>query len=640
MSKDKTSAKSEKGKEEKSQVYIPSIQGMNKGVALPSLPSISSLGMLPGKMSPSAGMPLAAGIPPGMMVPQQSQPQAIDFEKVKQKLEGLKKNIVKKYRFTIAFGILPAQAAPMFEEDEQIPKEIADTRPLYALVIIPEEQYKNVPKIKPEIIKMAKETGENLWVLIKTPIDLWNYGLDSKYEFLDAISAMFPLHDSGFLGALRVANIHKSLSLRKFDKYVASYVVGGSLVRGTAGKDSDVDVFIIIDDTDVKRMSRIDLLERLRNIIVHDFIREANALAGVKNILNVQVWLLTDFWQRVKDAEPVAFTFIRDGIPLYDRGTFIPWKLLLKMGRIKPSPEAIDLYMKQGEQTEEIVKRKMLDIMVDIYYGVVTPTQALMMLTGEAPPVPKTIVADVKKVFVDQMKVMTDGNLKTLEKAVHYFKQYEYGKLKEFSGKELDAFLKETKEYNAMLKELRKKIEKNLQQKTAQELYNEVFGLLKTFFGQHPAPELVKQFETQMIKKGKISGRFSLVMKELVNLKSKVSSGKMDALESDRVRKDALELINALVEYAQRADLVKTEKGLVQITYAGNRKAEVVLLGNINFIIEGKDIRKVSDGKLVTSTQEEFDKALSENKGKLTTKISGELFKVLEKELGKFELEL
>ncbi len=625
-SDDKSKPKSEI-KEQVAKTYIPAV----KMPALSSLPQIP-VGMPPlsGRMIP--GMPL----PPPMQSPPQT---ALDFEKIKQKLEGLKKSLVKKYPFTIAFGILPAQAAPMFEEDEMIPKEIADSRPLYAMVVIPEDQYKNIPKIKPEVIKLAKETGENLWVMIKTPVDLWNYGLDSKYEFLDAISAMFPLHDTGFLGALRVANIHKSLALRKFDKYVASYVVGGSLVRGTAGKDSDVDVFIIIDDTDVKRMSRIDLLERLRNIIVYDFIREATALAGVKNILNVQVWLLTDFWQRVKDAEPVAFTFIRDGIPLYDRGTFIPWKLLLKMGRIKPSPEAIDLYMKQGEQTEEIVKRKMLDIMVDIYYGVVTPTQALMMLTGEAPPVPKTIVADVKKVFVDQMKVMSNDNLKTLEKAVHYFKQYEYGKLKELPGKELDAFLKEAKEYNAMLKELRKKIEKTLQQKSSSEIYEEVFGLLKTFFGAHPQPELVKQFESQMIKKGKISGRFSGVLKELVNAKSKSSSGKMDTFESDRIKKDALELINALVEYAQRSDLITSEKGMIQITYAGNRKAEIVLLGNVNFLIEGKDIRKIADGKLVASTREEFDKALAENKGKLTTKVSGDLFHLLEKELGKFELE-
>ena len=569
---------------------------------------------------------------------QQAVQPAIDFEKIKIKLENLKKNILKKYKFTVALGILPGQASSMIEEDEGIPKEISDTKPMHLLVIIPEDEYKNVPKIKPEIIKFIKETGENIWVMIKTPIDLWNYGLDSKFEFIDAISASFPLYDNGFLGALRVANIHKSLVLRKFEKYVASYFIAGSLVRGTAGKDSDVDVFVVNDDTDVKRMPRLELLDKLRGII-YDYIREATALAGVKNILNVQVSLLTDFWQRVRDVEPVAFTFIRDGIPFYDRGTFIPWKLLLKMGKIKPSPEAIDLYMKQGEQTDDFVKRRLLDAMVDIYYGVVTPTQAMMMLAGEAPPVPKTIVADVKKVFVENQRIMSHKDLKTLEKAVHLFKQYEYGKLKDFSGTEIDKFILEARAYNKMLKSLRKKLEKRMQEKTAEEIYSDVFKILKTFFGDKSQNELIKEFNSKMIKKGKIQPRFSSILKELVNTRSKIKSGKLNSKEVDSIKRDATELMNAVVEYGQRADLISAEKGTMQINYSG-RKAELILLGIVNFLIEGKDIRKIENGKISSSTKEEFEKALADNKGKLNTKVTGEVFNVLEKALGKFEVEL
>ena len=503
-------------------------------------------------------------------------------------------------------------------------------------MIIPEEEYKNVPKIKPEIIKFAKETKENLWVFIKTPVDLWNYGLDSKFEFLDAISASFPLHDNGFLGALRVANIHKSLVLRKFEKYVASYFIAGSLVRGTAGKDSDVDVFVVIDDTDVKRMPRLELLEKLRGII-YDYIREATALAGVKNILNVQVSLLTDFWQRVRDVEPVAFTFIRDGIPLYDRGTFIPWKQLLKMGRIKPSTEAIDLYMKQGEQTVEIVKRRLLDAMVDIYYGIVTPTQALMMLAGEAPPVPKVIVEEAKKVFFDKEKIMSEKDIKVIEKAVHLFKQYEYGKLKEYSGKEIDIFLDECVEFNKRLKSLRQKIEKKMHRKSIDELCDNIFKLLATFFGQKGEKELIKEFEMKMVGKGKISPRFMPILKNVVNAREKVRAGKLVSGEADNVKKDAIELLNSLVEYGQRSDLISAEKGIMQITYQ-NRKAELVLTGTKNFLIEGKDIKKIEGGKFTTATKEELEKALAESKGKLNTTISGEVFVALEKTLGKFEI--
>ena len=307
------------------------------------------------------------------------------------------------------------------------------------------------------------------------------------------------------------------------------------------------------------------------------------------------------------------------------------------MGKIKPSPEAIDLYVKQSEQTEEFVKRRLLDAMVDIYYGVVTPTQAMMMLAGEEPPVPKSMVEEVRKVFVEREKIMSSSDLKTLEKAVHLFKQYEYGKLKEFPGTEVDTFLREAKAYNEMLKGLRKKLEKKLQEKAAEEIYSSVFTLLKTFFGNKSQEQLIKDFETQLVKKGKIEQRLLTVVKELAQARDKIKSSKLSQKEVDYVKKNAFDLIQSLTEYAQRADLVTARRGVMQVAYGG-RKAELVLLGTENFLVEGTSIKKISDGAFTDVTKEEFEKALAENKGKLSTQVSGSVFKALEKALGTFEI--
>ncbi|MDZ4226708.1 MAG: hypothetical protein U1B79_01205, partial [Candidatus Pacearchaeota archaeon] len=140
--------------------------------------------------------------------------------------------------------------------------------------------------------------------------------------------------------------------------------------------------------------------------MIFQYIGEATALAGAKkNILNVQVYLLTDFWESVKDAHPVMFTFIRDGVPLYDRGTFLPWKALLKMGRLKPSPEAIDMFMSMGDKSVKRAKQTLLDILVhDIYWSITTPSQALLMLYGLAPPTPKQTANDMKKYLLTRKK--------------------------------------------------------------------------------------------------------------------------------------------------------------------------------------------------------------------------------------------
>ncbi len=573
-------------------------------------------------------------IPQGM--PQAPEELLKKADKLKEELEDFKKKIVRKFSFVSFLSILPTNSFKIFEEDEGIlPEEIAK-KPLHLMMLIPEDQFKNIPKkIKPEVLKIIAETKQNVLVHIKTEIDLWNYGLDSKYEFIDAIANSFPVYDKGLLGNLRLANIHKSLVLRKFEKYVASYVIGGSLVRGTANKDSDVDTFVIIDDTDVKRMPRMHLLEKLRGMI-HDYIREANALAGVKNPLNVQVYLLTDFWDSVKDANPVMFTFVRDGVPMYDRGTFLPWKLLLQMGKVKPSPEAVDKFMKYGEQNEILVTRRMIDAMVDIYWGVVTPTQALMMLTGHAPPAPKTMVADVKKVLVDGEKVMDLSELNFLERVIKLYKDHEHGKLKNVPGKEIDELLIGSKKYDVKLKEIRKKLEAKLIIHDAERSYNEIFGLLKKIFGNKSAEELVKQAEKELISKGKLQPRFAKSLKEIVNMKSKVRGGKITQLEMNVLRRDATELINELLNYAQRIDLVMTEKGVLQVLF-GDKKGELVLTDAGVFFVEAGKIRRV-ENKFESSNKEALERAIRETKDKTQLKLSFLVLQTLSKEIGNFEI--
>ena len=564
---------------------------------------------------------------PGAM-PQVPEELVKKADKLKEELEDFKKKVVKKFPFTHFLSVLPANSFKIFEEDEGLlPEEIAK-KPLHLMMLIPEEEFKNIQKkIKPEVLKLAKETKQELWVHIKTEIDLWNYGLDSKYEFVDAIASSFPLHDKGLLGSLRLANIHKSLVLRKFEKYVASYVVAGSLVRGQAGKDSDVDTIVIIDDTDV---------EKLRGMI-HDYIREATALSGTKNVLNVQVYLLTDFWDNVKDANPVMFTFVRDGVPMYDRGTFLPWKLLLQMGKVKPSPEAVDKFMKYGEQNEGLVSRRMLDAMMDIYWGVITPVQALMMLIGHAPPAPKTMVQDVQKVLVDEEKVMNLQDLKFMERVIKLYKDYEHGKLKTVPGKEIDELLVESKKFDNKMKEIRKKLEDKLIIHDAERSYSEVFDLLEKIFGKKSVAELLKDVDKELIGKGKLPPRFARPLKEIVSMKTKVKLGKVTQLEMTALRRDATELIRELLNYAQRTDLVMTEKGVLQISF-GDKKGELALTDDGAFFVEAGRVMKIENNKFNLSDKMALERAITSTKDKTQLTLSSDVLETLHKELGKFSI--
>ena len=479
-----------------------------------------------------------------------------EMDKTKKEIDKLKNYIIKKYSYVQSVGILPPQSIKLFIDEEEVPKETEKI--MHLLVIVPEDKFKKLPEIKKDLVSEIDKTKQKIWLHLKTPVDIWEMCLDSKFELSAAISMSFPLYDKGFLGALRVAEIHKSLVLQKFEKYVVSYVVGGSLVRGEAIKTSDVDVFIIINDTDVKRMPRLELKEKLRAII-YQYVAEASALAGVKNKLSPQVYLLTDFWESVKDAHPVIFTFIRDGIPIYDRGTFMPWKALLKMGKLKPSPESIDMFMSMGDKTVKRVKATLLDLVLgDIYWSVLTPSQALLMLYGLPPPNVKETVKEMKRVFYEKEKMIEKRYIDILEEiAIKYYKGYEHGKIKEVTGTEVDKLLKDAEDYMKRLKELREQIEKQAQEKLIEEIFKDVFELLKTMFGNKSQAILISEFDKQMVKKGKFTPQHLRILKDIVSARAEFKKGKSNSHKIDQARKNAQILINDIIEYNQRCELVK-----------------------------------------------------------------------------------
>ena len=564
-----------------------------------------------------------------------------EMDKTKQELEKFKKDIVKKYPFTLAIGIVPPQAAEKFDEELGLTPEEKKEKPMHIIMVVPEDKFKEIGKIKSEIVAHIKDMKPKIWLNIITPVDLWNYCLDSKYDIVEALGMSYPLYDKGVLGALRVSQIHKSLCLRKFEKYIYSYVIGGSLVRGEAKETSDVDVFIIIDDTDVKRMSRLELKEKLRGII-YQYVAEAGELAGVKNKLSPQVYLLTEFWEDVKDASPVIFTFIRDGIPLYDRGGFLPWKLLLKMGKIKPSPEAIDRFMAMGDKTQEVVKQRLMDIVLnDLYWSIITPTQALLMLYGIPPPnVPET-VREAKRIFVEKEKMMEKKYIDILENIlITYYKGYEHGEIKTVSGAEVDKLLKDVENYTKKLKEMAVEIEKRAQERTILETYDNVFKILKHLFGNKSEQELVKDFEKDLVKTGKADPKNLSILNEIIDAKKRYKGKKKPTkYEIEDIRKNATYLINHLVEYGQRKDITELNKMMIKVIYDSNKKHAEVFMTNPIFIVEEGRLKKIVDGKSIGANQDEFEKIMAEQKGK-PQRLTEDIMRTLKREFNDFELEV
>jgi hypothetical protein len=90
-----------------------------------------------------------------------------DIEKLRKKLNIFKKQILKKYKYIEAMGILPPQAAPIIEEEEEVDKK-KDEKLIHVLVLVPDDKSKEIPKIKIESIKIIQNIKPKIWLHIKS----------------------------------------------------------------------------------------------------------------------------------------------------------------------------------------------------------------------------------------------------------------------------------------------------------------------------------------------------------------------------------------------------------------------------------------------------------------------------------------
>jgi predicted nucleotidyltransferase/uncharacterized protein (UPF0332 family) len=482
-------------------------------------------------------------------------------------------------------------------------------------------------KLSQIIAKIGSDINPNMVIETIILSELWQSCYDGKYDLTGRVATGAPVFDTGMLAAIKISEIHKQMVLKKFEKYIVCYVLAGSLVQGKAKPDSDIDVFVVIDDTDVKKMTRIELKDKLRAIIIGMGL-EAGELTGIKNKINIQVYILTDFWENIKEANPIIFTFLRDGIPFYDRGIFMPWKQLLQMGRVKPSQEAIDLFMNSGDQMIARVKFKMSSIgMEDTFYAILTPSQAAIMMYGIAPPTPKETPELMREIFVKKEKLLEDEYVDILEANIKLRKDLEHGTKKELSGKEVDKLLDDSDRYLKRIKKLFKQIEKVKEEENLLHQYESTLTLLRDIMKMEgiekvKEEEVMKTFEHELIDTGKMPHRFLRILKDVVKAKKDYDNGSLTKTDITNLQKDSSDLHKFLVEYIQRKRGKEIERTKIRVKY-GKMYGEVIMLGKHAYILhdidgENKQVSRAQlnpDGSIeniTESSNEELDKAMME----------------------------
>ncbi len=586
-------------------------------------------------------------------MPQLPKEVAEKLKQIKEKLDKFQKAIVEKFdKYIMGISLLPPArpeegheiaAQELFKksyaqlsaaEKTQAEQEYKNKVNVLILVDDTDSQKMTKEELRDKLTAIMKavaaDIDKNLAVQTLILSELWQSCYDGKHDLLQMIAVSAPIYDLGMLSAIKIAEVHKTMVLKKFEKYIVSYVLAGSLVQGKATKESDIDVFVVIDDTDVKKMTRAELKDKLRAIIIGMGF-EAGSMTGIQNKINIQVYILTDFWDSIREANPIIFTFLRDGIPFYDRGIFMPWKQLLRMGRIKPSPEAIDMYMSSGEQMVKRVQLKLNEIgMEDLFYALLTPSQAALMMYGMPPPTPKETPQLLREVFVDKEKLMEDSYVKILERVIKLRKDLEHGTKKDVSGKEVDELMKDSDRYLQRLKELFTQIEDKKEAENTLGIYETIVTVIRDILRLEGVErvkdvEVVKLFEEELVHLGKVPEKYLRMVQEVMKAKKDFDAGKLTKVEIDKIKKDASPLIKFLVEYIQRKRGRELERTKLKVKY-GDKHGEITLLDDTAFIIIDLDAQ-----------EKEILKAPIKPNGGLGAPVKSS-FEELEKHLAKYEI--
>jgi len=320
--------------------------------------------------------------------------------------------------------------------------------------------------------------------------------------------------------------------LEKYGRNVKCIVMMGSVAREEFKPKSDIDIFVVIDDTTQP------ITPEQHDKIDDDIEKIAEKLS--KNISVQPSYTLTEFWDYARVCHPIIYNFIKEGVAVYDTGFFAPIKRLLEMGRIPSTREAIESYMEGAPKKLMRAKTvKLLMLAEDCYYAMLNTTQAVLMFMGLAPPVPNKAYDDVKK-FLVEPGIIEPEYAEWLKEIIEIRKKIEHKELMDVTGTFVDEWITKAEKYidkmfgllNAL--EIRKK--EKILERTHEVMLKAAITALKTLNKMpEKQEEIPTVFKREFIDSKMVEGYYSDIWKRIEEMKKLADQKKITEIPDKEV---------------------------------------------------------------------------------------------------------
>jgi predicted nucleotidyltransferase len=183
----------------------------------------------------------------------------------------------------------------------------------------------------------------------------------------------------------------------KLGEKVKTVAVWGSVPKGEHGVDSDIDTLVVLDDTKLQGDVPDDARKKIRSKVT-------KLAKDTDERITIQYFpFLTEFWDSLRNGEPLAIEAVRNGQPVYDVGIFMPAKRLLERGKISGTQESVKKrlklaaggYKKAEKNLRSSIPHKLEQVMANAGQGPI-------MLVGKQPPAKEKVPETLEEMFVEK----------------------------------------------------------------------------------------------------------------------------------------------------------------------------------------------------------------------------------------------
>jgi uncharacterized protein (UPF0332 family)/predicted nucleotidyltransferase len=328
---------------------------------------------------------------------------------------------------------------------------------------------------------------------------------------------------------LKSSEKFKDKILEMFKGYIKAVIVWGSITRGDYTGKSDVDIYIIFDDTKFP----LKKFEEIRSKIDNDIY---SAASSIDPRLHPQpILALTEFIKGIRYTHPLFFNIIREGYAIHDTGFFIPMRKLMELGEFPITPEAAHMRMDPVPKRVERVKNvKLYMIAEDMYYALLDAAQAVLMYVGVGPPPPKTAANTLRENLV-KPGLLEEEYAKMLEDITDFRKKVEHKEIKDISGNEVDEWIAKTEKYVERFEKLLKDLETNRKSFDVQKNYEVMMkasvAALKSLNKMPKEPEkLSEAFRKYIVEAGLVNPMYSDVFDKVINMKKMLDEKNLEKI--------------------------------------------------------------------------------------------------------------